>query len=41
MDIRTKLIESSGFEEVMTADGNFYSTDYNTIKENIQTKQYS
>ena len=41
MDIRTKIIERSGFEEVMTADGNFNSSDYNTIKENIQTKQYS
>ena len=41
MDIRTKIIERSGFEEVMTADGNFNSSDYNTIKENIQAKQYS
>jgi len=41
MDIRAKIIERSGFEEVMTADGNFNSSDYNTIKENIQTKQYS
>ena len=41
MDIRTKIIERSGYEEVMTADGNFNSSDYNTIKENIQTKQYS
>ena len=32
MDIRTKIIERSGFEEVMTADGNFNSSDYNTIK---------
>ena len=41
MDIRSKIIERSGFEEVMTADGNFNSSDYNTIKENIQAKQYS
>ena len=41
MDIRTKIIERSGFEEVMTADGNFNSSDYNTIKENIQAKQNS
>ena len=41
MDIRTKIIERSGYEEVMTADGNFNSSDYNTIKENIQAKQYS
>ena len=41
MDIRAKIIERSGYEEVMTADGNFNSSDYNTIKENIQAKQYS
>ena len=41
MDIRTKIIERSGFEEVMTADGHFNSSHYNSIKENIQTKQYS
>ena len=42
MDIRGKLIERSGFEEVMTGDGDLsYSSDYNSIKENIQTKLYS
>ena len=41
MDIRAKIIERSGYEEVMSADGNFNSSDYNTIKENIQAKQYS
>ena len=41
MDIRAKFIESSGFEEVMSADGNFNASDYNTIKENIQAKQNS
>ena len=41
MDIRAKIIERSGFEEVMTADGNFNASDYNTIKENIQAKQNS
>ena len=41
MDIRAKIIERSGFEEVMTADGNFNAADYNTIKENIQAKQNS
>ena len=42
MDIRGKLIERSGFEEVMTGDGDLSnSSDYNSIKENIQTKQYS
>ena len=42
MDIRGKLIERSGFEEVMTGDGALSnSSDYNSIKENIQTKLYS
>ena len=41
MDIRAKIIERSGYEEVMSADGNFNSSDYNTIKDNIQAKQYS
>ena len=41
MDIRAKIIERSGFEEVMSADGDFNASDYNTIKENIQNKQYS
>jgi len=42
MDIRGKLIERSGFEEVMSGDGDLYSSsDYNSIKENIQTKLYS
>ena len=42
MDIRGKLIERSGFEEVMTGDGDLSnSSDYNSIKENIQPKLYS
>ena len=42
MDIKGKLIERSGFEEVMSSDGDVYSSsDYNSIKENIQTKLYS
>ena len=42
MDIRSKIIERSGFEEVMSSDGDVYSSsDYNSIKENIQNKQYS
>ena len=41
MDIRAKIIERSGFEEVMSSDGDFNASDYNTIKENIQNKQYS
>ena len=42
MEIRSKIIERSGFEEVMSGDGDVYSSsDYNSIKENIQNKQYS
>ena len=41
MDIRAKIIERSGFDEVMSADGNYNASDYNTIKENIQAKLYS
>ena len=42
MDIRTKIIERSGFDEVFSSDGDIYNTsDYNTIKENIQSKLYS
>ena len=42
MDIRSKIIERSGFEEVMSGDGDVYSSsDYNSIKENILNKQYS
>ena len=33
MDIRSKIIERSGFEEVMSGDGDVYSSsDYNSIK---------
>ena len=41
MDIRAKIIERSGFDEVFSADGDYNTSDYNTIKENIQAKQYS
>tara|TARA_A100001201_G_scaffold76605_1_gene69068 strand:+ start:1188 stop:1658 length:471 start_codon:yes stop_codon:yes gene_type:complete len=42
MDIRTKIIERSGFDEVFSSDGDIYNnSDYNTIKENIQSKLYS
>ena len=41
MDIRAKIIERSGFDEVFSADGDYSTSDYNTIKENIQTKLYS
>ena len=32
MDIRSKIIERSGFDEVMSADGDYNASDYNTIK---------
>ena len=43
LDIKTKIIERSGFDEVMMVDdtaltGN--SSDYNTIKDNIIYKSY-
>ena len=42
MDIRSKIIERSGFDEVFSGDGDIYNaSDYNTIKENIQSKLYS
>ena len=40
-DIKTKIIERSGFDEVMNVDDNAMSgssSDYNTIKDNIQYK---
>ena len=42
MDIRAKIVERSGFDEVFSSDGDIYSSsDYDTIKENVQTKMYS
>mgnify|MGYP001238637603 CR=1 FL=1 len=41
LDIRLKIIERSGFDEVFSADGDYNTSDYNTIKENIQTKLYN
>ena len=41
LDIKTKIIERSGFDEVMNVDYNAMSgssSDYNTIKDNIQYK---
>ena len=38
MEIKEKIIERSGFEEVFTADEGFNRSDYNTIKDNIQIK---
>ena len=39
LDIKTKIIERSGFDEVMAVDDSAMagsSSDYNTIKDNIQ-----
>ena len=41
LEIKTKIIEKSGFDEVMTVDDGALagsSSDYNTIKDNIQYK---
>jgi hypothetical protein len=41
LDIKNKMIERNGYDEVMVVDNNImYGThsDYNTIKDNIQTK---
>lgn len=40
IEIREKIIERCGFSEVFTADENFSSSDYNTIKDNIQMKSH-
>lgn len=41
MEIKEKIIERSGFDQVFTVDGEgINSSDYNTIKENIQIKLY-
>ena len=42
LDIKTKIIERSGFDEVMNVDDNAMSgssSDYNTIKDNIAQKK--
>jgi hypothetical protein len=39
LEIKTKIIERSGFDEVMVVDDNLLSngsSDYNTIKDNVQ-----
>ena len=38
MEIKEKIIERSGFEEVFTSDEIGFNSDYNTIKDNIQIK---
>tara|TARA_E500000331_G_scaffold219323_1_gene210228 strand:+ start:3574 stop:4062 length:489 start_codon:yes stop_codon:yes gene_type:complete len=41
MEIRTKIIEKSGYDEVFTVDDDYGSpSDYNSIKEAVQTKMY-
>jgi hypothetical protein len=41
MEIKEKIIERSGYDEVFSVDGDgFSSSDYNTIKDNIQMKSY-
>jgi DNA-directed RNA polymerase specialized sigma subunit len=41
LDIKNKMIERNGYDEVMVVDNNVLSgshSDYNTIKDNIQTR---
>jgi hypothetical protein len=41
LDIKTKIVEKTGFEALMTADANLtseYRNDYNAIRENILNK---
>jgi hypothetical protein len=41
MEIRAKIIERSGYDEVFTVDGDgFDPSEYNSIKDAIQTKMY-
>ncbi len=43
LEIKTKIIEKSGYDEVMVVDDSFMSSsssNYNTIKDNIQQKNY-
>lgn len=40
IEIKEKIIERSGFDQVFTADENYSSSDYNTIKDNILLKLY-
>ena len=41
MEIRSKIIERSGYDSVFTVDGDgFDSAEYNSIKDAIQTKMY-
>jgi len=41
VEIKEKILEKTGFDQVFCVDGDiFNSSDYNTIKENIQMKSY-
>ena len=41
MEIRSKIIERSGYDEVFTVDGDgINASEYNSIKDAIQTKMY-
>lgn len=41
MEIKEKMLERNGFDQVFSVDGeNYNSSDYNTIKENLQLKSY-
>jgi len=40
MEIKEKIIEKTGFDQVFSADEYYSSSDYNTIKDNIQMKLY-
>jgi DNA-directed RNA polymerase specialized sigma24 family protein len=38
MEIKEKIIERSGFEQVFTSDESGFSSDYNTMKDNVHIK---
>lgn len=40
MEIKEKILERSMFDEVFVADEHFCSSDYNTIKDSVQSKYY-
>lgn len=40
VEIKEKILERSSFDEVFTADEHYSSSDYNSIKDAIQSKYY-
>jgi len=40
MEIKEKILEKSSFDEVFTADEYYCSSDYNSIKDTVQSKYY-